>query len=265
MSRTTEVLYFVYPDADSLARHAALRLVEQIEQAVSARGMARIAISGGNTPRRMLELLADPKAEYRARVPWQSLELYFVDERTVPPDHAESNYRMVREALLDQVPLKPEQVVRMQGELDTEEAAAKYESQIRMRFRLEGAELPRFDVVTLGMGDDGHTASLFPHTEAIDALGRIAVANHVPQKDTWRITLTWPVINQARDVFFLIQGADKAAVLARVLQGPFDPESLPTQLIRPVSGKLTMLLDSTAAAQLPPPGAEGFGRLEKTR
>jgi 6-phosphogluconolactonase len=265
MLQTIEVSYFAYPDSGSVAHQAALHLVERIELAVNERGIARVALSGGSTPRLMLELLADPASEFRSRVPWQQLEIYFVDERMVPPDDAESNYRMVRESLLDHVPVPPEQIMRIQGELDPEEAAAKYESQIRVRFRLDGAEVPRFDVVALGMGDDGHTASLFPHTKAIDALGRIAVANHVPQKNTWRITLTWPVINQARDVFFLIEGADKAEILKRVLLGPFEPELLPSQLIRPVSGKLTMILDSAVAALLPPPGADGCGRLMRTR
>jgi 6-phosphogluconolactonase len=172
---------------------------------------------------------------------------------------------MTREALLEKVPLKPEQVFRMEGELDPQEAAARYETAIRGQFRLEGAEVPTFDVLSLGMGDDGHTASLFPHTEAIHELGRIVVANHVPQKDTWRITLTWPVIVQARDIFFLIGGKDKADPLHRVLEGPYDPETLPSQLIQPRSGLLRMLLDKDAAAQLPPPDAQGAGRLEITR
>ena len=119
--------------------------------------------------------------------------------------------------------------------------------------RLEGAESPAFDLLLLGMGDDGHTASLFPHTDALNEIGRLVVANHVPQKDTWRITLTWPVINQAREVAFLIEGAAKADVLAEVLTGPHDPERLPSQLIRPSNGKLLFLLDDAAAAKLPPP------------
>ena len=122
---------------------------------------------------------------------------------------------MTREALLDHVPLRPEQIHRMEGELEPEVAAARYESELRNSFRLEGAECPRFDLVSLGMGDDGHTASLFPHTEALHEMGRLVTANQVPQKDTWRITLTWPVINHARSVFFLIAGADKAAPCSR--------------------------------------------------
>jgi 6-phosphogluconolactonase len=265
MPPAIEVKYYVFPDGETLSHHAAAYLTARLTQSIQQRGRARIALSGGNTPRRVLELLGDPHSEFRAQIPWQQLEMFFVDERAVPPDHAESNYRMVREALLYKVPISSTQVARMPGELNPQRAAALYETEIRMRFRLEGAEVPRFELIVLGMGNDGHAGSLFPNTEAIDTLGRIVVANHVPQKNMWRITLSWPVLNQARDVFFLVQGSDKAEVLQRVLQGPFDPEMLPSQLIRPASGKLTLFLDSAAAALLPPPGADGFGSLERTR
>lgn len=265
MPPVIEVKYYVFPDGEALSHHAAAHLTARLVQSVQERGRVRLALSGGNTPRRMLELLGDPQAEFRAQIPWPQLEVFFVDERMVPPENAESNYRMVRETLLDKAPIQPTQVARMQGELNPQRAAALYETDIRMRFRLEGAEIPRFDIVLLGMGEEGHTGSLFPHTEAIDTLGRIVVANHVPQKDTWRITLSWPVLNQARDVFFLVTGSDKAKTLERVLNGQFDPETLPCQLIRPASGKLTMFLDSAAAALLPPPGADGFGTLERNR
>ncbi len=255
----------IAPDSAALALRAAEHLVELIEEAESARGRVRIAISGGSTPRAMFQLLADPARHFRQRIPWHALELFWVDERMVPPDHPDSNYRMTREALLDHVPLRPEQVHRIEGELTPQEAADRYEFTLRHSFRLEGAESPRFDILILGMGDDGHTASLFPHTEAIHEMGRLVAANHVPQKDTWRVTLTWPVINQAREVFFLIGGADKAAVLAEVLLGPGDVEHLPSQLIWPVSGILTMILDSAAAAQLPAPDANGIIHLERTR
>jgi 6-phosphogluconolactonase len=172
---------------------------------------------------------------------------------------------MTREALLDHVGLHPDQVHRIQGELEPEVAAAEYEFDLRRTFRLEGAESPRFDVVALGMGDDGHTASLFPHTDAIHEMGRLVVANRVPQKDTWRVTLTWPVINHAREVFFLIEGESKAAVLKQVFTGPRDVETLPSQLIWPASGILTLILDKAAAAQLPPTDADGKGFLERAR
>src|SRR5580698_3034700 len=254
MAQTIEVLYFVDATADAVTQRTAQYFVDGIRAAAGARGKARIAISGGHTPKNAFALLADPAAEYREQIPWENLELYWVDERCVPPDHPDSNYRMTREAMLDKVPLKPEQVFRIEGELEPDAAAARYESTIRAQFRLEGAEVPRFDVLALGMGDDGHTASLFPHTDALHELGRIAVANHVPQqKESWRVTLTRPVIVEAAEVFFLIGGKDKADPLHRVLQGPYDPETLPSQLIQPKNGKLLLLLDKDAASLLPPP------------
>jgi 6-phosphogluconolactonase len=153
----------------------------------------------------------------------------------------------------------------MEGELDPEVAASRYESELRNSFRLEGAESPRFDLVALGMGDDGHTASLFPYTAAVHEMGRLVTANHVPQKDTWRITLTWPVINHASSVFFLIAGEEKAERVREVFTGPHDPERLPSQLIWPSSGILTLFLDEAAAALLPATNGEGCGVLERER
>ncbi|MFT4112707.1 6-phosphogluconolactonase [Silvibacterium sp.] len=265
MAKTTQVEYRVYEGAAELSRAAAEHFLESIQAAVAARGIARVAISGGSTPKRTFELLANASERYEKELPWDKIALFFVDERTVPPTDKDSNFRMTKEALLDHVPLKPEQVHRMEGELNPEEAAARYESTIRNQFKLEGAETPVFDVLALGMGDDAHTASLFPHTEAIHELAKIVKANHVPQKDTWRITLTWPVINAARDVFFLIGGKDKTDPLHTVLQGEYDVETYPSQLIQPKSGKLLLLLDKDAAAKLPPVGADGVGRLEVTR
>jgi 6-phosphogluconolactonase len=266
MPRKTAVEYRVYDGADALSRAAAEHFLERAQAAVTASGVARVAISGGGTPKRTFELLANPAEKFAAAMPWARMELYWVDERMVPPDNPDSNYRMTREALLDKVAMKQDQVFRIEGELEPEQAAARYESAIRNHLRLEGAQGPRFDVIALGMGDDGHTASLFPHTDAINEMIRIAVANHVPQqKDSWRVTLTWPVINEGRDVFFLIAGKDKAKPLHDVLLGKYDPEALPSQLIRPSNGRLLMLLDRDAAALLPPSGADGVGRLEIER
>ena len=265
MTAALHISYVVEPDASALAYRAALHLVELAEEAFIARGRVRIAISGGSTPKATFALLADPGQPFLTRMPWQGLEIFWVDERMVPPDNAESNYRMTRETLLDHVGMQPEQIHRIQGELEPEVAAAEYEFDLRSSFRLEGAEIPRFDVITLGMGEDGHTASLFPHTEAIHEMGRLVAANHIPQKDTWRVTLTLPVLNQAREVFFLIGGADKAAVLSEVFTGPSDVERLPSQLIWPASGILTLILDKAAAAKLPPTDADGNGLLERAR
>jgi 6-phosphogluconolactonase len=265
MSVTIAVTYRVLPTTDDLARAMAETLLDVAQAAVAARGVARIAVSGGHTPKRTFEILADRGERYFQLMPWERLELFWVDERSVPPDNEESNYRMTRLALLEKAPLPASQVFRIEGELDPEEAAAKYESVIRGRFRLEGAEVPIFDLIALGMGDDGHTASLFPHTAGLHELGRIVIANHVPQKETWRVTLTSPVINQGRKVVFLIGGTDKADVLSNVLSAKYDPETWPSQLVQPKSGELLMLLDKAAAAKLPAPDASGEGHLEITR
>ncbi len=251
MPKNTIADFLVYDSPEEVALAAAEVFAKYLNDAVQARGVARVAISGGSTPKRMFALLADASQPFAAQVPWSKLELYWVDERCVGPEDAESNYRMTKEQLLSKVPLPASQVFRMEGELPPEEAANRYETYLRNNFKLEGAQVPTFDLVLLGMGDDGHTASLFPHTDALNEMGRLVVANHVPQKETWRVTLTWPVINQGRYVCFLIEGAAKADRLHEVLLGSYDPETLPAQLIRPDNGKLYLLLDAEAARRLP--------------
>src|SRR5665213_1930138 len=262
MPRPVTVTYRISSTPAAVADAAAKLFTKSAIEAAEKRGLARIAISGGTTPKAMFALLADPAQPFLKQVPWDKLDLYWVDERCVPPTDADSNYRMTNEALLSKVPLAAERIHRMEGELDPAAAAARYESAIRNSFKLEGAETPTFDLILLGMGDDGHTASLFPHTEAINDLTDIVTANHVPQKDTWRITLTWPVINQGREVAFLIEGAAKAQVLHDVLLGPYQPETYPSQIIRPASGRLTFLLDPAAASKLPVSENSGTGTLE---
>jgi 6-phosphogluconolactonase len=250
MPRPVEISVHVSPGPPEVA-HAAARLFTSIaQQSASTRGVARIAISGGSTPKAMFELLADPAEPFLAEVPWARLQLFWVDERCVAPEHPDSNFGMTRAAMLDKVPLPASQVFRMEGELDPEEGASRYEAAIRTAFRLEGAETPTFDLILLGMGPDGHTASLFPHTDGLHEMGRICMANHVPQKDVWRLTLTWPVIVAGRDVAFLIEGESKADVIHAVFCGKYDPETYPAQLIRPSSGKLTVLCDAQAASHL---------------
>jgi 6-phosphogluconolactonase len=252
MPRAVTVTYKVWETPEEMAFAAAQLFASSIEKAVKTRGIARLAISGGSTPKAMFKLLADPAQPFLMTIPWDKLHLYWVDERCVGPDDPESNYGVARDLLLTKVPIPESNVYRMEGELDPEEAASRYESVLRNSMKLEGAESPAFDLVALGMGPDGHTASLFPHTAGLDEIGRLVIANHVAQKDTWRITLTWPVINQATEVAFELDGAGKADVLAEVLTGPRDIERLPSQLIRPSNGKLLFLLDQAAAAKLPP-------------
>ncbi len=264
MSVTTVVTYHVLPTSEDLARAMAERLLAAAKGAVASHGVARIAVSGGNTPKRTFEMLADRRGEFGG-FPWDKTDLFWVDERCVPPDDKDSNYRMTKLALLDKVPLAADRVFRIEGELDPGEAAQRYETAIRARFGLQGVEMPVFDLIALGMGPDGHTASLFPHTRGIHEGGAIVIPNHVPQKETWRVTLTAPVINHGREVVFLIGGPDKAEVLSQVLSDKYDPETWPSQLIQPKSGKVLMLLDEAAAAKLPPADPSGTGQLEITR
>lgn len=252
MPRPVTVTYQVWPTPAHMALAAAHLFADRVQKAVATRGIARVALSGGSTPKIIFQLLADPAGPFLNTIPWDKLQLFWVDERCVAPDDPESNYGVARDLLLSKVPIPAANVFRMEGELDPEQAAARYEATLRNAMKLEGAETPAFDLVTLGMGPDGHTASLFPNTAGLDELGRLVIANHVPQKDTWRITLTWPVINHAAEVAFEIDGESKTAVLAEVLTGPRDIERLPSQLIRPSSGKLLFLLDEAAAAALPP-------------
>lgn len=265
MPQTLKIVYTVKPDLAALARHAAQFLVELAEKAVAERGVARIAVSGGSTPKTAFAALAEPGEEFSKRMPWNKLELYWVDERCVPPDHRDSNYRMTREALLDRVPLKPKQIHRIEGELKPEEAATRYEAEIRRSFGLKGTGLPQFDAVQLGMGIDGHTASLFPYSDALRVTDRAVAANFLYDKDAWRITLTAPVINQARTVFFLVAGVEKALILNQVFEGAHNPNQLPSQLIEPAGGILTLLLDQAAATLLPEPDADGCGVFERTK
>ena len=257
MARLVKVTYEVWPTAAEMAKASAEKFAETVEAAVAKRGVARLAISGGSTPQATFKLLA--AEPFVSRIPWDKLQLFWVDERCVGPYSPESNYGVARDLLLSKVPIPAENVFRMEGELDPEVAASRYESTLRNVMKLEGAETPAFDMVTLGMGPDGHTASLFPNTEGLNELGRLVIANHVPQKDVWRVSLTWPVINHESEVVFEVEGPGKTDVLAEVLTGPRDPDRLPSQLIRPANGKLLFLLDEAAAAKLPPAEATGAG------
>jgi 6-phosphogluconolactonase len=232
------------PDAEAVCRAAAEEFVRL------ARGRFTVALSGGSTPRRLYQLLAE--APFRDQVDWPHIEVFWGDERAVPPAHKDSNFGMAQAALLSKVPIPAAHIHRMEAERpDRDVAARNYQQEIAHVFGVvaEG-EPPAFDLVLLGMGPDGHTASLFPYTAALKESQRWVVANHVPKLNTDRLTLTAPIINRAANVLFLVAGADKAAVLAEVLEGPADPERLPSQLIRPGAGRLLWLLDEAAASRL---------------
>ena len=179
------------------------------------------------------------------------MHLLFGDERHVPPDHPDSNFRMATETMISKAPVKPEQVTRIKGEYpDAGQAALEYEKALREYFKLKDGEYPRFDLVLVGMGNEGHTLSLFPGTKALHADGRIAVRNWVGKLYAERITLTAPAASNAEQVIFMVTGADKAPALKAVLEGPFEPEQLPAQLLQPKNGKLLWLVDTAAGAML---------------
>jgi 6-phosphogluconolactonase len=236
----------VYDDAEAVARAAADLFARLSREEVGERGAFSVALSGGTTPRRVYELLASD--EYKERVPWPSVHIFFGDERTVPPDHPESNYRMASEALLSRVEVPAENVHRIEGVGDAAANASDYESVMRGFFG--DVDRPRFDLVFLGMGDDGHTASLFPGTAALAETRAWVAANWVEKLGAWRITLTANAINAARRVAFLVTGASKAERVREVLTGEPDPSRLPSQMIKPRDGVLEWYVDRAAASKL---------------
>ena len=239
----------VCSDPQELARRAAELFAELANQSVSATGRFAVAFSGGSTPRALYSLLADPSFSHR--IPWSATYVFWGDERYVPSDHPESNYRMAAETLLSKVPIPTENIFRMPAENENAElAATEYEQALRDFFRPKPDEAPRFDLILLGLGEDGHTASLFAGTAALQERRRLVVANYVPKLTSFRLTLTLPVFNHAANVVFLVSGEGKASVVKEVLEG--SGTSLPAQLIRPESGRLLFLLDRQGAKQLKP-------------
>jgi len=232
----------VVSDAERLAQAAADRVVALASAAIVERGRFTVALAGGSTPEPAYALLGEqPLAQ---EVDWARVEVYWGDERCVPPDHPDSNYRMARRALLGRVPIPGENIHRIHGELPPREAAAAYRLELQDNLGVDG----RFDLVLLGMGPDGHTASLFPGTDALNEGEHSVVAVYVEKLDAWRVTLTLPVINAAHQVVFLVSGEAKADVLARVHAG----EPLPAAMVHPVDGQLTWLVDRDAASRLLP-------------
>jgi 6-phosphogluconolactonase len=242
-----------FPTTDALMAGAAERFVSAATRAIHESGRFVVALAGGSTPKRLYALLTTPA--HAGRIDWSRTHLFWGDERAVPPDDPGSNYRMTREVLLDRVPVPQANVHRIRGEDVPAEAAAAYERELRQTFATPAgppsrAPGRRFDLVLLGMGDNGHTASLFPGLAAVREKERWVVAEHVPEVSMWRITLTPPVLNAAAHVVFLVSGAEKAAMLQRVLAGPSEPDVLPAQAIAPSDGTLDWLVDTAAAARL---------------
>lgn len=235
-------------DAAELNRKAAQRFVDLANEAAGRGGRFSVALSGGSTPKALYSLLATPG--FAGRIPWPKVHLFWGDERCVPPDHADSNFRMVRESLLTKVSLPPENIHRMAGEKEPMLAAGEYEAELKIFFQLGGGGLPRFDLILLGLGEDGHTASLFPGTAALNERERLVTANFVARLSAHRLTLTLPVLNHAAQVLFLVAGKSKATIVKEL----FATESgagLPAARVRPAAGALVWLMTRDAAAALP--------------
>lgn len=230
----------IVPDPAAVATAAAQRIVDLAGDAIATRGSFSIALSGGSTPQTLFQLLASEP--YSKRINWKNWKIYFGDERCVPPTHPDSNFRMAGEALLDKVAIPPEQIHRMKGEIDPNQAATEYGQLLKEHFADGG-----LDIILLGMGDDGHTASLFPKTAALNETQHRCVANFVEKLSVWRITMTAPFINRARQIIVMATGAAKADRLHQVLDGPPDTQNLPIQLIDPPNGQSLWLLDAAAA------------------
>ena len=227
---------------------AAEEVVRAAQEAVEQRGRFTIALSGGSTPQSLFNLLA---TNARTVLPWDRTFFFWGDERHVPPTHSDSNYRMAEEAMLSKIPVAAGNVFRIPAENpDAAAAAEAYEQTLRKFFQLEPGQVPVFDLILLGMGPDGHTASLFPGTAGLHEKSRLVIANWVDKLKASRLTLTLPVLNAARCVAFLVSGTDKAAVLRTVLEEDAPAEQYPSKLVRPVNGKLIWLLDRAAASEL---------------
>jgi 6-phosphogluconolactonase len=235
----------VLENSDLLFQAAAAEFASLASEAIQSRGKFCVALSGGSTPRSLYSLLAN---QFGRSIPWQQIYFFFGDERHVPPDHPDSNYRMAREAMLSKVPVPAENVFRIPAEQDAETAAFEYERTLRNFFNLRESELPRFDLAYLGVGPDGHTASLFPGSAALNEMHCLVVANWVGKFKSYRITLTLPVFNAARCVTFLASGAEKASILHEVFENK--KANLPSQRVCPENGRLLWLVDKAAAACL---------------
>ncbi|MEE8190294.1 MAG: 6-phosphogluconolactonase [Candidatus Scalindua sediminis] len=233
----------VYPNKEKLVAATAERVINLIGQAIQENGLCNIALAGGNTPREVYSMLA--ANSYRDRVDWNGLHLFWGDERMVPPEHQDSNFRMVQQTLLEHIKIPDGNAHRIRGEITPEKAAAEYAELLHDHFREDS---PHFDLILLGIGEDGHTASLFPDTDAIEECERHTVAVFVPRLNTWRVTLTLPVLNAAREVIFLVSGSSKSNIIQRIMSVKQPTKDLPATMVNPENGTLRWILDSEAAA-----------------
>jgi len=243
-----EPIIKIVADQQELSRVAAKHFVRLATEAVLEKGRFTVALSGGSTPQSLYQLLANENEPYRAQLSWENIHFFWGDERHVPPDHPDSNYRMANEAMLRKAPIPLENVHRIRSELtDARKAADEYEQTLCEFFNLVEGQYPQFDLILLGMGLDGHTASIFPNSDVIKERVRLVVATWIENFESYRITLTPPVLQSAAAVNFLVSGADKAKVLREVLKGDYHPERLPAQLLRQTKANVLWLVDRSAA------------------
>ena len=238
----------VQPSGEAWTRLAVGMIAAASLDSIAQRGVFNVALAGGSTPAPVYAQLAAS-----SDIDWKRWRLFWSDERCVPPGRRDSNYRMAQESLLDQLPVLPQAVVRMKGEIAPEEAARAYEREIRNALPANGSGVPRFDLILLGLGDDGHTASLFPGSSALDRVDRLVVCDRVEKLGSPRLTFTFPLLNAARYLIVLVQGSAKSEILRDVLQGPARPATFPIQGVRPSAGRLKILADTEAASLLTTP------------
>jgi 6-phosphogluconolactonase len=233
-------------DAEELSRRAAGQFVLLARQALAAQGRFSVALSGGSTPKALYSSLAT--GEFSEQLAWRQIHLFWGDERCVAPDHAESNFRMVKESLLSKIVIPSDSVHRMAGEKEPQLAVAEYEAQLRLHFHIEGDTVPRFDLVLLGLGEDGHTASLFPGSSALNETRRLVATTYVAKLNAYRLTLTFPVINNAAQIAFLVAGESKSAIVKAILTT--EKCDYPAARIRPENGQLVWFVTKEAASDL---------------
>jgi len=236
-----------YPDSDTLSHQAAQFTIRIAAESIVTHGRFMIALAGGSTPKKLYTLLASEP--YRSQVDWALLEVFWSDERCVPPDDSESNFRMAQETLLSKVPIPASQIHRMPADQPDREAASQaYVTGMRHTFGTGG--IPSFDLIQLGMGPEGHTASLFPHQPSLHERERLVLPVTTPKPPPDRLTFTPPLLNAARHVLFLVTGSEKADAVHAVLEGEYNPDEYPAQIVRPTAGEVTWMLDTAAAGKL---------------
>lgn len=249
MSDTAHVKVQVARDEAGFFKQAAQLFLESAAAAVRTRGRFTVSLAGGSTPKKLYSLLSE--SYYRQRVDWEKTYVLWGDERTVPPTNNDSNYKMAHDALLAKVPISSDHILRIPAEMTSPfEAAKTYEQKLRVLF---GKHVPKIDLMLLGLGEDGHTASLFPRTEALNEMDRWTVANTVEALSTTRITLTLPVINNSHRILFLVAGESKAAIVKEILREDLPQNRFPAQLVTPFDGELIWLFDKLAMSKCPDP------------